>query len=440
MSNRQLTVIVGLGKTGFSCAQFFSERKQPFAVIDCQKQPSKLKKFVQSYPHIELVLGRFSENLLHKAEQIVLSPGVSLREPVIVKQAAIGKPIIGDIELFARSVKKPVIAITGSNGKTTVVTILELMMKSAGIDAVVCGNIGKPALQTIHLNPDYYILELSSFQLETTFSLRSYAATILNISRDHMDRYINPLEYIQTKKRIYNFCQIPIVNSDELRICENFHQDGLSFGLQNQADFSSKEDNGRSFITYRGQKLLSVKELKLNARHHVQNALAALAIGTAAKIPMDTMLKVLRGFTGIRHRCQWVRKYKGVDYYNDSKGTNIGATQAAITSLGSTSKKKLILIAGGDSKGADFFTLRSIIARYVKQIVLIGKDASKLERALYDCTKTSQASSMEEAVRLSVDVAKSGDIVLLSPACASYDMFEHYAHRGNVFIKIVKEL
>ena len=439
---KQLTVVVGLGRTGLSCAKFLAETNEPFVITDNRKEPPQLQEFVQAYPHVELALGEFSENLLNEAQQIVLSPGVSLYEPAIAKQAAMGKPIIGDIELFARVIKKPVIAITGSNGKTTVTTVLGLMMKTAGIDAVVCGNIGQPVLQQLHLNPEYYVLELSSFQLETTFSLQPHAATILNISEDHMDRYTSLQEYIRAKQRIYNFCWTHVVNADEPEIWKNFlfKKKLISFGLQNQTDFSLIEHNHKTFVAYQSHKLMPVEELKLNARYHIQNALAALALGKSAGIPMEAMLKVLRDFTGIRHRCQWVRKYQGVDYYNDSKGTNVGASRAAIVSLGESAKGKLILIAGGQGKGADFSALRNVIKRYVKQVVLIGEDAPRLEKALQGYTKISRASSMEESVKQSTDVAQPDDVILLSPACASYDMFKHYEHRGDVFIETVEGL
>ncbi|WP_100623367.1 UDP-N-acetylmuramoyl-L-alanine--D-glutamate ligase [Candidatus Coxiella mudrowiae] len=442
MIDKQLTVILGLGKTGLSCAQFLAETNQPFAITDNRQEPPQLKKFVQAYPYAKLALGGFSENLLNEAHQIVLSPGVPLYDLAIVKQVAIGKPIISDIELFARAVKKPVIAITGSNGKTTVTTVVGLMMKAAGINAIVCGNIGQPVLQQLQLNPEYYILELSSFQLETTFSLQPHAATVLNISEDHMDRYASFEEYIRAKQRIYNFCRTPIVNGDEPEIWKKilFKEKPLSFGLQNRADFSLIEHNHKTFIAYQRKRLIPIEKLKLNASHHIQNALAALALGKAVGVPMEAMLEVLRDFTGIRHRCQWVRKYKDVDYYNDSKGTNVGATQAAIVSLGEVAKGKLILIAGGQGKGADFSALRNVVKRYLKQIVLIGEDTPLLEKALQRCTKISRASSMEEAIKQSTDIAQQGDVVLLSPACASHDMFKNYEHRGDVFIETVEGL
>ncbi|ACJ21032.1 UDP-N-acetylmuramoyl-L-alanine--D-glutamate ligase [Coxiella burnetii] len=442
MSSESLTVIVGLGKTGLSCAQFLAAKNQPFAVMDSREEPPEWENFIKTYPRVELIRGQFSEKLLNEAQEIILSPGVSLQEPLIAKQAAQGKSIIGDIELFARNVNKPIIAITGSNGKTTVTTVVGLMMKAAGRNVSVCGNIGEPVLEQITPEPDYYVLELSSFQLETTFSLRSQAATILNISEDHMNRYATLQDYLRAKQRIYTDCFIPIVNADEPEIwCHlPFNKKPLSFGLNNAADFSLAEHNQKTSIAYQGKILMPIQELKLNARHHLQNALAALALGTAAKIPIENMLHLLRDFSGIRHRCQWVRKYKEIDYYNDSKGTNVGATRAAIESLGQAAKGQLILIAGGQGKGADFSPLKDVVKRYVKQVILIGEDAPLLEKTLKEITVIKHADSMNEAVKRSTQAAKAGDIVLLSPACASFDMFTNYEHRGDVFTETVEAL
>ncbi|MFW0072559.1 MAG: UDP-N-acetylmuramoyl-L-alanine--D-glutamate ligase [Coxiella-like endosymbiont] len=442
MKNKPFTVIVGLGKTGLSCAQFLAQKNQSFAVMDSRIEPPRLKEFTQICPNTELFLGKFSENLLEMAEEIILSPGISLQEPLIAKQVAKGKSIVADIELFAREIKKPIIAITGSNGKTTVATLIGLMMKAAGFNAMVCGNIGEPVLQQIRTKADYYVIELSSFQLETTFSLHSKAAIILNISEDHMDRYATLQDYLSVKQRIYARCQTPVVNADEPEIWTRLLLTGklLSFGLESPADFSLIECKKQIYITYHGERLVPIRELKLNAHHHLQNAMAALAIGTAVNIPMAAMLQVLRDFPGIRHRCQLIRRRYRVDYFNDSKGTNVGATRASIVSLGQSAKGRLILIAGGQGKGADFSLLRESVKRYVKEVILIGEDASILERALKGYTIIKHADSMNEAVNQAATVARAGDVVLLSPACASYDMFRNYEHRGDVFINIVEAL
>lgn len=442
MKNKPFTVIVGLGKTGLSCAQFLEKKNQPFAVMDSRIEPPKLKEFTQIYPNVELLLGQFSENLLEKAEEIILSPGVSLQEPLIAKQAAKGKSIVADIELFAREIKKPIIAITGSNGKTTVTTLVGLMMKAAGFNATVCGNIGEPVLQKIKTKADYYVIELSSFQLETTFSLHSRAAIILNISEDHMDRYATLRDYLGAKQRIYVHCQTPVVNADEPEIWKHLLHTKklLSFSLKASADFSLIKYKQQIYIAYHEERLVPIKKLKLNANHHLQNAMAALAIGTAVNIPISIMLQVLRNFSGIRHRCQWIRKRHRVDYFNDSKGTNVGATQASIISLGQSTKGQLVLIAGGQGKGADFSLLRESVKRYVKEVILIGEDASILEKALKGYTIVKHADSMNGAVKQAAIVAQAGDIVLLSPACASYDMFRNYEDRGDVFVNTVEAL
>lgn len=442
MKNKPFTVVVGLGKTGLSCAQFLAQKNQSFAVMDSRTEPPQLEKFTQICPNIKLLLGQLSENLLEKAEEIILSPGISLQEPLIAKQAAKGKSIIADIELFAREIKKPIIAITGSNGKTTVTTLVGLMMKAAGFNATVCGNIGEPVLQQIRTKTDYYVIELSSFQLETTFSLHSKAAIVLNISEDHMDRYTTFQDYLMAKQRIYARCQTPVVNADEPEIWKHLSFTGklLSFGLKASADFSLIKCKQQIYIAYRGEQLVPIKELKLNAHHHLQNAMAALAIGTAVNIPIAAMLQVLRDFPGIRHRCQLIRTRYRVDYFNDSKGTNVGATQASIVSLGQLAKGQLILIAGGQGKNADFSPLRESVRRYVKEVILIGEDASILEKALKGYTIIKHANSINEAVNQAATVARAGDIVLLSPACASYDMFRNYEHRGDVFINAVKAL
>ena len=440
--DKSLTVIVGLGKTGLSCAHFLAERNRPFAVMDNREKPPELENFVKAYPHIKLVRGQFSEELLNKACEIVLSPGVSLQEPIIERYVAMGKSIIGDIELFARTTTESIIAITGSNGKTTVTALVELMIKAAGKNAAVCGNIGQPVLSQITSKIDYYVLELSSFQLETTFSLRPMVATILNISEDHMNRYACLEDYRRAKQRIYMGCRIAIINTDAPETWNNlsFDKNPLSFGINNQADFSLIKRYQKNFISYRNQILMSVEELKLNARHHVQNALAALALGKAVGVSIEIMLQVLREFSGIRHRCQWVRRLCKVDYYNDSKGTNVGATQAAIESLGKIAQGRIILIAGGQGKGANFSSLKEPVKHYVKQVILIGEDASLLEQTLKGITFIKYAYSMSEAVKRSAKAAQSGDIVLLSPACASFDMFINYEHRGDVFIEMVEAL
>lgn len=439
-----LKVIVGLGATGISCIRFLAQQNIPVAITDSRTAPPQLKNLKKEFPGITLALGAFCEKLLNEAAEIVVSPGVSLKEPAIARQVDKGKSVIGDIELLARHVKSPILAITGSNGKTTVTTLLGLMAKEAGISAAVCGNIGEPVLNHLLVpEPDYYVIELSSFQLETTYSLNPMAATLLNMSPDHMDRYANYQEYLAAKQRIYRNCLCPVVNADEPAVWKNlaFAKPPLQFSLiDKKADFSLCQRDGECYLTRHGEPLIAASELKLNARHHLQNALAALAMAEAMYLPMRSCLAVLRNFAGLPHRCQWVRKLNDVNWYNDSKGTNVGATQAALMSLGTQVTGKLILIAGGQGKDADFAALQKPVERYVKQVILIGEDAPILEKALTNATTIVHADSLQAAVKLAQQAARPGDVVLLSPACASFDMFDNFEHRGDVFIKAVEAL
>lgn len=444
MKDTDLKAIVGLGDTGLACARFLSQQGIPFIVTDSRDTPPQLQTLTKEYPDVEVVCGQFDEKVLNKASEIIISPGVSLKEPTIAAQISKGKPIIGDIELFARYVNKPVLAITGSNGKTTVTTLVGLMLKEAGVSVAVCGNIGIPVLEQLTTDVNYYVVELSSFQLETTYSLKPMTATVLNVSPDHMDRYAEYSDYVHAKQRIYNNCQYPVVNADQPMIWQDlkFNCPALKFSLtqEKKIDFALTRSDNETYLTYKQQPLIATSELRLNAPHHLQNALAALAIGHSVHLPTEKMLNVLRHFEGIPHRCQWVRRYNHVDWYNDSKGTNVGATKTAILSLGQHARGNLILIAGGQGKGADFSLLQEPVKKYVKHTILIGEDATLLAAALKGVTQISHAVSMAQAVELAASLVQPNDFVLLSPACASFDMFDNFEHRGEVFMKIVNAL
>lgn len=445
MTKSDFKVIVGMGDTGIACARYFQQRNIPFAIMDTRENPPQLQSFLQQFPQIEYHVGGFSEALLDRASEIILSPGVALKEPAIAKQVAKNKSVAGDIELFAREIKKPVVGITGSNGKTTVTTLTGLMVEQAGKKVAVCGNIGTPVLDVLQLpEPDYYVLELSSFQLETTYSLKPAAATILNISPNHLDRYTDLEDYTNAKRRIYQQCQIAVVNADEPHIWQKFSftRAPLSFSLQDKedCDFHLGQRQGQLWLMHRTKTLMPVSELKLQAQHHVKNALAALALGFAIDLPIESMLQVLRNFAGLPHRCQWIRNYHGADYFNDSKGTSMGATQAALASLKAMAQGQLILIAGGQGKGVDFAPMRTAMKQYVDQLILIGEDAPVLEKTFHSIVPITHANSMEDAVNKAAQLAQKGDIVLLSPMCASFDMFKNYMHRGEVFIKAVQSL
>jgi UDP-N-acetylmuramoylalanine--D-glutamate ligase len=439
-----MNIVIGLGKTGFSCVNYLVKRGIEVTVIDSRTEPPELNRLKKTFPQVPVYLGSFMPEILSQADELILSPGISLHTPEIFAQTKIGKSIIGDIELFTRHTKAPIVAITGSNGKSTVTTLVGEMAKNAGIIVGVGGNLGTPALDLITTpEPKLYVLELSSFQLETTSSLQAAAAVILNISPDHMDRYRNLDEYIAAKMNIYKNCQTAIINRDEsfyqkpefLRTYPNL-QSAESFGLNQSQDLNFGYHQG--FLMHGAIKLLSCNDLRIKGAHQIANALAALALGQAIKLPMDVMLQTLREFVGLSHRCQWVRKLEEVDYYNDSKGTNVGATKAAIEGLGTGIAGKIILIAGGQGKNADFFLLSTTAKKYLRTAILIGEDAQKIGLALKNATQIAYAKSMEEAVSLARKAARKNDIVLLSPACASFDMFKNYEHRGEVFMQAVE--
>jgi UDP-N-acetylmuramoylalanine--D-glutamate ligase len=440
-----LHVVVGLGVTGLSCVNYFAKQGIPVAVTDSRKSPPNLAEFQQKYPNVPISIGGIDDNLLNKATKLIISPGISLQEPSIARQLSRGIPVMGDIELFALEVNAPVIAITGTNAKSTVTTLVGTMAANADLKVKVGGNLGTPALDLLADSAhDLFVIELSSFQLETTHTLAPAVATVLNITPDHMDRYATLEDYCNTKRHIYHHCQVAVCNRDDaLTDCGNqYGRKKLKFTLDQPRDneFGLLNKNSEIYLAYEDQVLLPVCELPILGRHYQANALAALAIGYGYGLPIEPMLKTLREFKGLPHRCQLVRDRNGVLWYNDSKGTNVGATLAAIQGLGSDLQGKLILLAGGVGKNADFSPLIPAIEKYVKTVVLIGEAASILATVIGDASEVQFANSMEEAVALCDKAAESGDSVLLSPACASLDMFNNFEHRGDVFTKIVNGL
>lgn len=438
-----LHVVVGLGITGFSCVRYLHQRGIPVAVIDSREIPPNSEELHQQFPDVQSGFGTLDHPLLDKADTIILSPGLSLHEPAIAKQIAKGKKIIGDIELFAQAIKTPVISITGTNAKSTVTTLVGKMAENAGVKVQVGGNLGIPALDLLTGSPELFVLELSSFQLETTYSLVSKVATILNITPDHMDRYENVDAYIAAKQRVYLNCDTAICNRDDV-LTENKipTKKKLYFTLNAPKDneFGLIENHGKTFLAFENQILLSTDELPILGKHYQANALAALALGHGFGLKMEPMLAVLKSFKGLAHRCQLVRELNGVYWYNDSKGTNVGATIAAIEGLGAVIQGKLILIAGGVGKNADFSLLLPAIKKYVKSVVLIGEAAPILANVIATHAPIQFANTLSDAVSIAHDHATQGDSVLLSPACASFDMFKNFEHRGDVFIQAVNQL
>jgi UDP-N-acetylmuramoylalanine--D-glutamate ligase len=436
-------VVVGLGKTGLSCARHLRRQHIPFVAVDTRDEPPGIASFRAEFPEVRTECGALQAETLCNAQTLVMSPGVDLRTPVVQKAIAKGVTISGDIDLFARVVSAPLVAITGSNAKSTVVTLVGEMAKEAGLRTAVAGNIGTPVLDLLTEEPyDLYVLELSSFQLETTFNLNATVATVLNMSPDHMDRYDSMQAYHRAKHRIFQGCRQVVVNRDDAltRPLLPATVKVTSFGLgeEDSRDFSVISRQGEQHLAFERQALLGVRELKMAGRHNVANALAALALGRAAGLDWEPMLATLRKFPGLPHRCQWVATVDEVPYYDDSKGTNVGASVAAITGLGSIGR--IILLAGGVGKGANFDELGPVMKRHGRLAILFGEDADKLASVLEGCVEVLRAQSLQDAVGQARAQAGAGDVVLLSPACASFDMFDNYEHRGRVFVEAVRAL
>ncbi len=440
-----LRVVIGLGKTGLSCVRYLRGLGYKVAVNDTRDNPPNLAELQAEFPDVEISLGKLDEHLLLKAHEIIASPGISINEPELLSaRLNAGIAVIGDIELFCRAVDKPIVAITGSNAKSTVTTLVGLMAENAGINVAVGGNLGTPVLELLNQPADLYVLELSSFQLETTHSLRAAAAVVLNISEDHMDRYANMQEYHKAKHRIYRNCHFYVTNRQDLLTVPLLPDmiPNTSFGLD-KPDLNTYgviREQGTSYLAKGQAKLLATDEMGIFGEHNVANALAALALGEAVNIPMAAMLQTLKAFTGLKHRCQLVSKHQGVAWYNDSKGTNVGATLAAINGLGAAISGKVLLIAGGVGKGQDFSPLSPALAQYGKALILLGEDADKIDQAVNADIKKVHVSSLVEAVKQAQQLASEGDAILLSPACASFDMFKHYEDRGEQFVLAVQHL
>lgn len=437
------TLVVGLGKTGLSCVRYLCEKGRDVAVADSRLSPPGLDELRAEWPDLPVYLGEFDADLFAGFNELVVSPGISIAEPAIRGAADKGAVIRGDIDLFSEVADAPIIGITGSNGKTTVTTLVGEMARAAGRRVEVGGNIGTPALELLGRGADLYVLELSSFQLETTRELNALAATVLNVSDDHMDRYPDKMAYFQAKQRIFNGCQNAVVNLDDA-LSTPMARDNLRFlcfGFHrvNPDTFSTRDDDEGTWITFGFDNLLLAEELGLMGQHNISNVMAALALGHAAGLPMDVMLDTAKRFKGLPHRCEFVRRVSDVDYINDSKGTNVGATAAAIESL-VPAGGKIVLIAGGEGKGADFSLLAEPVATHCRAVVLIGADAGTIATALGNRVETVNAADIAGAVLTAKKLAQPGDRVLLSPACASFDMFRDYGDRGDRFRQQVEGL
>jgi UDP-N-acetylmuramoylalanine--D-glutamate ligase len=431
-------LIVGLGVTGMSVANYLKALGFNFAITDSRNKPPFIDEFLQKMPDTPVFLGGFDESAFRVATHLIVSPGVSLNEKAIIKAIASGAKVLSDIDLFCCSVDSPIIAITGSNGKSTVTTMVGEMAKAAGIQAGVGGNLGTPALDLLGQNAEIYVLELSSFQLERTSVLNAAAATVLNVSADHLDRHADIAEYAREKQRVFKGDGVMIINVDDAMIKSMLKPErkALTFSIKSEADFCLQVKDGIEYLSHKGANLMPMSELPLEGRHNAANALAALALGAAVGLDEQAMCSALRKFRGLAHRMQRVAEIDGITWVNDSKATNIGACAAALQGY----ERKVILIAGGDAKGADMNELKPVVREKAKSVVLMGKDAEIIKQALNGCVPVYLAANMAEAVRIAAGLAEKGESVLLSPACASLDQYKNYQERGDKFTKAVLDL
>ena len=449
LSGKQV-LVVGLGETGLAMAKWLARQGARIRVADSRTLPPNREALLAVAPQAELVAGPFVAETFTGIDLIAISPGVPVQEAEVQQAMVRGIPVVSEIELFACGVRQltpsaKVIAITGSNGKTTTTALTAHLLNSVGVAATACGNISPAALDALMdasdsgALPSVWVLELSSFQLETTHSLNAHAATVLNISEDHLDRYPTGMSgYAAAKARVFEGQGVMVLNRDDVTTSA-WQQPGrkvVSFGLD---PANTTEDYGlaEGWIMRGSQRLVDLKALKLVGLHNAANAMAALALCEAVGVSPPAMVPALCAFSGLAHRVEWVAEVGGVSYYDDSKGTNVGATLAAVQGMG----RPVAIILGGEGKEQDFAPLKPALAQHARAIALIGRDASLIAAAVDGCgVPTQQCADMEAAVRWCAGQARTGDAVLLSPACASFDMFRNYAHRAQVFIDAVRAL
>lgn len=448
----QSVLVIGLGETGLSLARWLTAQGAQVCVADSRATPPGADTLYKEMPQVDAHFGPFRDESLIGIERIAISPGVPLAEPFVQRAIARGIPVVGDIELLAQEInqvqpKPKVLAITGANGKTTVTSMVGAMCAAAGLDTQVAGNISPAVLDALReregKQPQVWVLELSSFQLETTRSLEADAAVVLNVTEDHLDRYDGSMDkYAAAKLRIFHGEGVQIVNRDDARSATMgiAGRKQISFGLNppnSDADWGISREGALVWLMHGSHKILRSDELQVSGLHNVANALAALALCRALDLPLAPLVEALRTFKGLPHRVEKVAELFGVTYYDDSKGTNVGATEAALKGLG----RPAVVILGGDGKGQDFLPLRAAVAEHARAAVLIGRDAPLIEKALHGCGKPiMNARDMDEAVRIATDHAQAGDAVLMSPACASFDMYKNYLHRAESFIAAVKKV
>lgn len=440
-----LKVVAGLGISGVSAVNFLHEKGYRVAVTDSRAVPPGHNQIPAA---VQTSFGQFDLELLLQAEEIIISPGLDPKLPEIQAAIAKGIPVVSEIQILRRATDKPIIAITGSNAKSTVTTLMGFMAADAGVKVAVGGNLGRPALDLTKDDPELYILELSSFQLETTSHLNADVAVVLNISEDHLDRHGDMFAYHTAKHRIFQGVKKVVHNRDD-SLTRPLVPDATpmqSFGL-NAPDMNQygvlRDTDGTIWLARGRERLLKSSDMYMQGLHNIANALACLALGEAIGLPLAGMLETLKTFKGLEHRCEFVKELNGVRYYNDSKGTNIGATLAALDGLGAAIEAqggRVAIILGGQGKGQDFSALCNALSKYAKVAVLIGQDRAVIEQAIQGTTCLMRANSLKEAVALCEQHTQAHDVVLLSPACASFDMFTGYPERGRQFVALVNEL
>ena len=443
-------LVLGLGETGVSTLRWLNTQGAHLSVADTRVNAPGLDVLKAELPQVEIHLGAFTADVFSDAELIVASPGVPLSEPEIQTAIKRGITVVGDVELFAqyRPASAKVIAITGANGKTTVTTLVGEMCKAAGLKTIVAGNIGLPVLDTLSMEaPDVYVLELSSFQLETTSTLQIDAATMLNLSEDHMDRYASFQDYAIAKARIFYNAAIQVLNRDDAwsMMMARPKLTQVTFGLSDITEdgaYGLQQVDGDTWLCVGEKELINISDLKIVGLHNAANAFAAVALCRAIGVDYAPIIQTLYNFKGLPHRVEWVANISDVDYYDDSKGTNVGATCAAIAGLYKDGfPQKIVLIAGGEGKGQDFSPLATAVTENTRAVVLIGRDAALIEAAMLNThVPLYHALDLPEAVNIAKKLAQAGDAVLLSPACASFDMFKNYVHRAEVFVSAVARL
>lgn len=451
--NKKSVLVLGLGETGLSMVRWLSRQGAHLRVADSRIAPPDLGQVAGFVAAEQIFCGAFNDAIFDNIDLIAISPGVPVSEPHVAAAIARGIPVAGDIEFFAQylnaqpaTINPRVLAITGSNGKTTVTSLVAHMCKACGYDAVAAGNISPAVLDVVMQReanqPAVWVLELSSFQLETTRSLKSDVATVLNVSEDHLDRYNGMDDYAAAKQHILTGCRVQVLNRDDVRCMamQNERCELASFGLtmpSAEHEYGIARDNDEIWLMQGGERLLNASELQLAGLHNVANALAALALCRAIDLPLPALLDALSSFKGLPHRVEKIAQIHGVSFYDDSKGTNVGATVAALQGLGC----KTVLIAGGVGKDQDFSPLKPAAAEHARAVVLIGRDAGRIAAALHGCeVPLLHAADMGDAVRKAAKLALQGDAVMLSPACASFDMYRNYAHRAEAFISEVHKL